>query len=109
MDSDTRSRYDNEVSINPDISHTQAMQLAGARKVLKDLVKEGKDIDIDEPNVQKEIFERLAVFLRKNAQAVWEEVKDTFERVIDYLGKVIIGAIVWVDEHIIDPIREFFT
>lgn len=103
-----RKRYDIEVSLDPSLTHKQVMQtIAITKAVHKNLKEGGRDVDPQQPATQKRILEGVRDFLMEKAPSVWRSVRDSFNAAISYLGELILRGIDWVNDHIVEPVRDF--
>lgn len=107
LSSDMKRRYDYEVSTDPTISHSQAMQLAKLSDILHGDIKKGIDVDTTKPEIKRSILQRLGDFLSIHAPSVWRNVRDTFTKAINYLGDLIWRGIEFIDDYVVSPIVEF--
>lgn len=100
--------YDMYMRRNPGASHVNAYKLAVRNDKTERLVNTGgRDIDLDDPKVQKGILEETAEFIARMAPRVWAQVRSDFQRAIAYLGDLIRRGLDWVEENIIDPVIDF--
>lgn len=92
-----KKRYDLEVGLDPSLSHKKVMQIIEADKVIHKRMQAGNhNVDVDRPEVQRDILTEVLELLRKNAPSVWRSVKSAFEEAISYLTELIMNGIEFV-------------
>ncbi len=108
LDYKSKKRYDNEVEMDPSLTHKQVMQILGLQIVAKEtVIQGGSDINMKSPQTRKTLLDKLNNWLRENAKSVWYEVKDQISRAINYLGDLISRGIDWFDEKVVSPIADW--
>lgn len=84
-----QQRYDFEKKMDPSLSHAKIIKIIGLRIVSEDVIKEGgKDVNPNDPRVQKKIFEKFRIFLERFPE-VLAKVGNAIDRAIDYLDDLI--------------------
>ncbi len=109
LSTDNKKRYDMEVSLDPNISHSNAMIMAKFHEIItkETLTTGGENVNLDDPRIKRTILQRLGDFLSTNALSVWRNVRDTFTEAINYLGELIWKGVEFIDDYVVSPIAEF--
>lgn len=102
-----QKKYDLEREMDPTLTHKEVILIIGLNKKATEIAKStGGDVDINEPGIQKKLFEGLRDFL-KNFPDILAQVGYAIDRTIDYLGELLWKGIdVVVD--LADSIWDFF-
>jgi len=107
LSSEGKEYYDMYMRRHPGASHASAYKLAVFNTKAGNIFDGNKNINLDDPRVQKSILEETGEFIRRMAPRVWAQVCYDFQRAIAYLGDLIRRGLDWVGENIIDPVIEF--
>ena len=107
LSSEGKEYYDMYMRRHPGASHAAAYKLAVFNTKAGNIVEGNRNINLDDPRVQKSILEETGEFIRRMAPRVWAQVCYDFQRAIAYLGDLIRRGLDWVGENIIDPVIEF--
>lgn len=102
-----QKRYDFEREMDPTLTHKEAILVIGLNIKGKELLERGgQNVNINEPGIQKKLFEGLRDFLQSFPD-ILAQVGYAIDQTIDYLGELLWKGIEVVVD-LADSIWSFF-